>query len=449
MKKMHREYDLLNVVKFEIEADCYLEALNSISGLYEAYHTEYKNVYVWLLNMNGQHAMCCEVIETDDVIEGIVALEYIKALYGMERYSEVIKVAKGFSENYDVMLYLGRSYMRIGQKHEAVTVFEMCVKEYPRKAEAYRELSEIYQFVSDKSMEYINQAIKIEPQNASSYLQKGKLKRFKERYEDAVRCYEKYMELSGDYQNEFVLRELAISLFYLGNQEFSIYCSRWIDRFINHQKMNELLQGEKIAICDIGYNVTTFMELEIENDMIKLSVNGADILKLHRQEYSTGCIGTYVSPYNYFLFSAELEMMRKIGEEVDIDDAESAIEDASVPALFKVFSDNETYNKTIEALLELDVLHINHKNEGCVEYIIDDKDIEVKLIKKKNSLDGIVNVGGYIVDIYIPNVGEGYQEFMRKYDSKSAYDEAVLLLVSPVEVTQITFMKNNICKIER
>lgn len=83
------------------------------------------------------------------------------------------------------------------------------------------------------------------------------------------------------------------------------------------------------------------------------------------------------------------------------------------------------------------------------EYIIDDKDIEVKLIKKKNSLDGIVNVGGYIVDIYIPNVGEGYQEFMRKYDSKSAYDEAVLLLVSPVEVTQITFMKNNICKIER
>lgn len=142
-------------------------------------------------------------------------------------------------------------------------------------------------------------------------------------------------------------------------------------------------------------------------------------------------------------------MMRKIGEEVDIDDAESAIEDASVPALFKVFSDNETYNKTIEALLELDVLHINHKNEGCVEYIIDDKDIEVKLIKKKNSLDGIVNVGGYIVDIYIPNVGEGYQEFMRKYDSKSAYDEAVLLLVSPVEVTQITFMKNNICKIER
>ena len=226
MKKMHREYDLLNVVKFEIEADCYLEALNSISGLYEAYHTEYKNVYVWLLNMNGQHAMCCEVIETDDVIEGIVALEYIKALYGMERYSEVIKVAKGFSENYDVMLYLGRSYMRIGQKHEAVTVFEMCVKEYPRKAEAYRELSEIYQFVSDKSMEYINQAIKIEPQNASSYLQKGKLKRFKERYEDAVRCYEKYMELSGDYQNEFVLRELAISLFYLGNQEFSIYCSR-------------------------------------------------------------------------------------------------------------------------------------------------------------------------------------------------------------------------------
>lgn len=258
-----------------------------------------------------------------------------------------------------------------------------------------------------------------------------------------------HMELSGDYQNEFVLRELAISLFYLGNQEFSIYCSRWIDRFINHQKMNELLQGEKIAICDIGCNVTTFMELEIENDMIKLSVNGADILKLRRQEYSTGCIGTYVSPYNYFLFSAELEMMRKIGEEVDIDDAESAIEDASVPALFKVFSDNETYNKTIEALLELDVLHINHKNEGCVEYIIDDKDIEVKLIKKKNSLDGIVNVGGYIVDIYIPNVGEGYQEFMRKYDSKSAYDEAVLLLVSPVEVTQITFMKNNICKIER
>lgn len=71
------------------------------------------------------------------------------------------------------------------------------------------------------------------------------------------------------------------------------------------------------------------------------------------------------------------------------------------------------------------------------------------MIKKKNSLDGIVNVGGYIVDIYIPNVGEGYQEFMRKYDSKSAYDEAVLLLVSPVEVTQITFMKNNICKIER
>lgn len=72
-------------------------------------------------------------------------------------------------------------------------------------------------------------------------------------------------------------------------------------------------------------------------------------------------------------------------------------------------------------------------------------------IFSKENLGGMISSTGFKQQdcAAIPNVGEGYQEFMRKYDSKSAYDEAVLLLVSPVEVTQITFMKNNICKIER
>lgn len=449
MKRMRRDYDRLNVVKFEIEVDSYLEALNSISELYEQYSSEYKNIYLWLLNMNGQYETCCEIIEKDNCIEEAAGIEYLKALYELKRYTEVIKIAKSLPNTYDVMLYLGRSYMQNKEPKKAKGVFELCIDQFPDKAEVYRDMSQLYQFVSDKAMEYINQAIKIEPQNAFAYLQKGKLKRFKERYEEAVRCFEKYMELSGDYQNEFVLKEVAISLFYMGNEEYTVYFSRWIDRFITYEKINQLLEGEKIEIYDIGYRKTTVIGLLIENDTIILSINGNSNMRICMQDYSSSYIGVYVSPYNYSLLELSLKMMKNMGEEISVDDKEKVIEDAAVPAFLKIYSNQEIYNRTISSILKLNVLRINHKAEEYLEYMISDNDIDVKLIKKRYSLDGVINVGGYIIDIYIPNVGDGYQGFMRKFDGRSAYDEAVILLVSPQQTTQITFNKANIKKIER
>ncbi len=448
MKKHKLEYDKLNVVKFEIENDMYLEALNDMIELFESYSDAYKYVYIWLLNMNGQYAECCEIVERDSSSDLKCKFEYLKSLYNLNRFNDAIYIGKGLPQTYDVMLYLGRAYFGNNQSEEAENKFKECIEIDFKRAEAYYDMSQLYGF-DDLGLEYLNRAIKLDSDNPLGYLLKGKLKRKKGKYGEAIPCIEQYLSLSEDYNNESVLRELALCCYGAGKEECMIYFSRWLDRFIDHQKIKELQINGKIAIEDNGDINCNYMELRFDASDIIFKINGEDMLKVCNQVYSTGAIGVYVSPYNYFLCNCELMEMMVNGESVSADVKETSKENAASPTLFKIFSDNNTYTMTLSNILNQHVMTLNHSEDNYKEYVVKGSDISVKLIKKKKSLDGIIKIGGYILDIYIPEVGDGYQGFMRKMDEAIPFDEALILLVSPKEITQITFKKSQIKKVER
>lgn len=107
---------------------------------------------------------------------------------------------------------------------------------------------------SKTALQYLNMAIKADKRNPKSYLEKGKIKRYFGSFEEAFSCFEKYMELSGDYYNEFVLREISFSCYNGYIDEGKIYFSRWLDRLIKFNMLQEI--SDKIAGIDIGWDYT-------------------------------------------------------------------------------------------------------------------------------------------------------------------------------------------------
>lgn len=181
-----------------------------------------------------------------------------------------------------------------------------------------------------------------------------------------------------------------------------------------------------------------------------LDINNNYKVCIRRQSYSTGAIGLFVSPSNLFLTKAQNDLMRESQDNDEIvKDEDTIIEEAAMPTLFKIFDDENTYYEMKQTLLELNVLRMNHEYEGYVEYLVNDEDIKVKLVKKQYSLDATIDVGGYCFDIWIPKTEDGYQAFMKKLSGEILFKEAAVVLRCNKEICQITFKASLIEKIER
>ena len=450
MRKHPREFDGLQSLKLKIENDLFIEAINGMATYYPEYG-EYINIYLWLLNMNGKFN---EVLSLKDEIknenlEG--RLQYIKALYELGFYTETIDeicAINNVEKNLELNMYLGMSYANTEDNDKARTVFEECISIDPEVSEPYIEMAKTYGY-SKAALQYLNKAIKADKRNPKSYIEKGKIKRYFGSFEEAVSCFEQYMELSGDYYNEFVLREISFSCYNGNIEESKTYFSRWLDRMIKFS-MLQVING-KIAGMDIGYNYTNIFCIIIGEKDVMLDVNNNYKVNIRRQSYSTGAIGLFVSPSNLFLEKAQNDFLRE-SQDVDdiiVKDEDTIIEEASMPALFKLFDNKDIYYQMKQILLKLNILIMNHEYEGYVEYLVNDEDIKVKIVKKQYSLDATIDIGGYCFDIWIPKTEDGYQAFMKKLSGKIMFNEAAVVLMCKEEICQITFNASLIEKFER
>ncbi len=449
MRKHPREFDGLQSLKLKIENDLFIEAINNIDSYYPEY-SEYLNIYLWLLNMNGKYK---EVISIKDEIksENIEGrFQYIKALYELGSYKDVINEVhyiNNMEKTFELNMYLGMSYANIEDFNNARKLFEECININPEITEPYIEMAKTYGY-SKSALTYLNMAIMADKRNPKSYLEKGKIKRYFGLFEEAFSCFEKYMELSEDYYNEFVLRELSLSCYGANLEEKNIYFSRWLDRMVKFNTIQEF--NDNIVGVDIGFEYTNLFYINVGEKEVTIDVNNNYKLSIIKQSYSIGAIGLYISPSNYGLLKMQEELFEKSMSDMrSVKDDDTLMEKAAMPTLFKLFDDEDTYNEMKRTLLKLNVLIMNHQYEGYVEYFANDEDIKVKIVKKQYSLDAAINVGGYCFDIWVPKTEDGYQAFMKKLSGEIMFNEAAVVLAFNDDIFQITFNSSLIEKTDR
>jgi len=336
----------------------------------------------------------------------------------------------------EIYFLLAKCYKNKGNNEKGIIYLEKSLDLNQHKEVIYFELGMMYPY-SKKCIDYMDKALSYNKKFALAFLEKGKVLRYFGQFKKAIKNLEMYMELSEDYLNSKVLLEIAMSYYNTGDTN-NIYLARWIDRFINFDLDKPISDGEKIPVIDIGYEYTNILILIRNKDYIEVNMNNKNIIKTQYKIHSRSGIGLYISPINRWL--AEF-VMNKDCDELDLE--------ASLPTLFKIYDNQDNYIKNKNELLLEDVLHLNHKWDKFEEYIVNDKNITVTIIKMLNSLNAIIQIGNYIIDEWIPSTSEGFHGFRSKLQSELMFNEAAIVLRSPEEICQITFRKNRIQIIDK
>lgn len=426
----------LQIVKYEIENQMYVEAWNHIFDLRCFSLSAIDEIYIWLLFKNKDYKAIVEMSKEESDLE-ILLLG--KSLGYLGRYDDAIENLNkivGYEDPFEVYFLLAKCYKEKGKKEECILYLEKCLKLNEHKELIYFELGILYPY-SKKCIEYMDKALNCNKKFALAFLEKGKVLRYFGEFQKAIKSLETYLELSRDYTNSSVLREIALSYYNNGNAN-NIYLNRWVDRFINFDFNKPISDGEKIAIVDIGYKYTNLLVLTKNKDCIEININKQKIAKVEYKIRSKSGIGLYISPINRWLaeFGSEEE-----SSELDLK--------ASMPTLFKMYDNKNDFHKTKNQLLSENVLHLNHEWEGFEEYIAEDEYISVEVIKMMNSLNAIINIGNYIIDEWIPEASEGFHSFRSKLQEEVMFNEAAIVLIAPEEICQITFCKNKIKIIDK
>lgn len=424
----------LQIVKYEIENKMYVEAFNHILDLNRLGLKNIDEIYRWLLFKNKDYTSVIEFEKKDSDFDRLILG---RSFEGLHRYDEAITNLKQISnwENlFEIYFRLAKCYKRKGDKEKSIIYLKKCLNFKQYKEVIYFELGMMYPS-SKKCIEYMDKALKCNEKFTLALLEKGKTLRYFGQFKKAIDSLEMYLELSEDRLNSKVLLEIAMS-YYNSGETKNIYLSRWIDRFINFDLDKSINDGETKLLIDIGYEYSNILALTKNKDYIELNINSENIFKVQHNVRSKSAIGLYVSPTNRW-------MIKSVNDDDELDMK------ASLPALFKIYDDQKQYAKTKNTLLLENSLRLNHSWNGYEEYLVNDNDVKVTIIKKVSSLNAIVQIGNFIIDEWIPKTEKGFHNFRSKLQSELMFNEVAVVLIAPEEICQITFHKDRIQIIDK
>lgn len=421
------------VLKYKIKEKDYIGALTDLDQI-RGISIEVEEVWIWLNYILKNYEIIISEINNDirktTFINSIVGKTYMV----LEDYDTALKIflqINKSNESYDNYYLMLRCYKAKENRDEQRKILEK-LQEYPNRRElTYYEWGCFYMY-SERSIELFSESIKNNKEFPNAYLERGKVERYYGNWERAIDDLEKYLEKSLDFKNVQVLLELAMAYYNKGEKE-NIYFSRWINSMMtaNPDILSE--DGKSILVCDIGFNYSNEMCLTKNGEYININVNKVDVMKISCKSRALSGIGIYPSHINEFLLQYGSDICE---EEIK--------EKASLPALYRIFNSSKEYESFKNNLLSENVLHINHASENYEEYIINDEDISIDIVKRLKSLNAIIKIGNYIIDEWIPIADEGFQAFLRKLSQGTMYDEAVIVLVGPKQECQLTFNKQKI-----
>lgn len=423
----------LQVIKYKIKENDYVEALEVISQI-RLGSVEVEEIWIWLNYVLKKYETIISSLgsikKNTSFVYNIIGRTYMM-LMDYDKALEVISQINENDRSYDDYYLMLRCYKAKENRDEQKKILEKLEGYVENKDLTYYEWGCFYMY-SKKSIELFSKSIKHNREFSNAYLERGKVERYYGNWERAIADLEYYLEKSSDYENVQVLMELAMAYYNKGEHE-NIYFTRWIDSMLNTNPDIVLIDGKSILVCDIGFDYSNQMCLTKNGDYIDVSVNQVDVMKISYKSRALSGIGLYPSQINEFLLRCGSDMSE---EEIK--------EKASLPALYRIFHSNDEYECVKNNLLSENVLHINHLSDEYEEYIINDEDVSVDIVKRLKSINAVIKIGNYVIDEWIPEANEGTQAFLSKLSQGTMYDEAVIMLVGPKQACQLTFNKEKI-----
>ncbi|MCH5251282.1 MAG: hypothetical protein J1E98_15200 [Lachnospiraceae bacterium] len=428
----------LQVIMLEIKRCNFDAALDSTSGLYKM-NNDTNEIWIWLNFVIGNYDKVVEEVNINNMNSEFALRIAGKSDMMAGGYNDAIEKltkANEIQETYECNLLLLKCYEFMENREERIRILQK-LESFPNNKDiTYYELGSFYMYSKD-SIEYFSKSIQWNGKLAEAYLEKGKVERYYGEWEKAIDDLEIYLEISGDYTNAQVLLELAMSYYNKGDIN-NVYLSRYIDNILNSSIGVNLENAGVLPFIDIGDNYTNIMLLMKRDDDIFVNINGNDIMKTSFKNRGRSGIGLYLPPTNVFLL--------KYGSDKS---EEEIAKEASLPALFKIYDNNEEYEAVKQDILSENVLHINHKSESYEEYVVEKEDIHIDIINRLKGLNATIKIGNYIIDEWFMQTGEGLQAFRSKLSQETMFNEAVVVLIGPKQECQLTFKKDQINIIDK
>lgn len=432
--------DKLLLIKYSFENDQVVEARNRIEEIL-LMCPELKGIFLMTLNICKEYDAVIEWEKKGEKFSTDCIVEFAKAHAEKGEFTESQDCLESVDKcDWDAVIYYlsAKNYAELDDIDNSIDELEKCIKKDERFVDAYVFFASlIYREKIDLAVEYIDKALALDSKFPNAYKLMAQISKLSDDFQCVIDNYEKYIEYSGDYENDSVLLDLAINKFHAQTNDWRLAFCKWNNVHIKNRKIS----GEEIVpIIDLGIHYSCTFILRSDETGLTVLCNGEEIFAYHiGKTLSRSAIGLYKpmidSEMRRFVMQNCRNPIQRSGH--------SIFSETALPTIFRFYNDIESYEGTVTALLKQNVLHLNHQfDEHINEYMIEAEDIDVIMTVNRGELTGDIIIGQVDLLIQIKLVSNKFDDFVNQINKDCSYNEAAIILIyGHRHQTQLRFPK--------
>lgn len=427
-------------IKFYIKDQKYQEALKLLEEIYD-YNENFMYYYIWILYKVGEKEkvinLCDDLIGKNKCIyyanyyKGVILLE--KNDY--EQALKCLKLAKSIQDTYDINFQLGNLYKSLDETDNSLRYYKRCFEIDNTDANLYLEISSL--LTSAKAIEYIDNALKINPKLYKAYYKKGQILHFYGIHNEAYKCFLKYLEYNKDDIECF--REISLCLLSMNDNKAEYYLNYWLKEILFDEKYNQIKSGKQKLFIDLMWNETQVILCTKCDEGFVVNTSLSQYL-IQECSYSQIAIGCIVDSF----LEMNKKMFQRRGENID-DGFEF------IPCIIKRYSSDIEFQSVLNQIKMGNNLLLNKEdnielsdNSICKfkEYISEEGKVNVLIDEFLNSMHVRASFENHIISGWFKKDGEGYFAFCNKMQSEVPFNEAVFILTCDESKEQVNIKFN-------
>ncbi|MCB2354407.1 tetratricopeptide repeat protein [Clostridium estertheticum] len=436
--------DKLKFIKLYIETYNYDEAQKLAEEIYP-FNDNFKYYHIWVLYKLGKQTdimnICDNLIKENKCMyyalyyKGTVLLEAKE----YEQAIDCLLHANQIQNTYDVNLKIGKLYQIAEKRDESLKHYNCCLQLDNTDANLYLEMSNL--LPDTKAIEYLDNAIRLDPNLYKAYFQKGKILRYYGMSQDAYKYFNKYLEHKKDDIECF--KEISLCLLNMNDDKAHYYLNDWLKEIIFTEDFSLIQDGKSICIVDVMWNkIQNIICVKQDEDFIIITPISEYIL--HSSSNNEIGIGYITDGF----IKMSKEFFKKHGSIIEVGEE-------FIPCITKLYSTKKEFNKifskiqidnSIKLNKDYNIELGNNQTSRFREYI-DTKNVTSIIIDEfLNDMHVKVTIGKIVITGWFKKDGEGYFVFRSKIENPSGFSEAVVVLgcIEPREEVHIKFDIGNI-----
>ena len=434
----------LTLIKIELLSEKLVEAKNHIEEVL-IYIPELKPLYYMILNNLGLHDDVISEIDDDNENPNCL-FEYAKAYYIKRDFANSQKFIEKIDKKQldsNVLCISGTNNRMMGNTEKAIQDLEVAIKIDRNNVDAYLQLAELFYYKDmDRAVSYCAEALKIDEKYPNVYLVRADICEINNDFKGVVENLNKYLFLSNDENNDEILLKIAIYSYCAEIDKSGFLFFKWNQAYRANQRLSDtrVIEYPNPFGSIGGYR----FKLITKETRVIVHVNGDMVFSIQTTgEYSRTGVGLYVDPINF-------QMYEFISRAYDnpLDKSEDAIcRKASIPALYKIYEDKDAFKNVYEQLKANSAVHLNHEYDNYIEeYIVDEDEVDINISVYGRHFTGYAKIGDVRFNLDInPLMNDAYERFREKLEKDEDTIEAALILMHGEEcLVQYTFKKGAI-----